>query len=99
MRGFEVLTGRARAIIDTPRFYGALGADGRVSARHALDSSRELFAAFEVVRYQFVQNATLTVVMGNFWTATRGSLWGNYRGSGERIPEATTVRASLRVTF
>jgi hypothetical protein len=46
-----------------------------------------------------VQNATLTVVMGNFWTAARGSLWGNYRSNGERIPEATTIRASLRVTF
>jgi TonB-dependent starch-binding outer membrane protein SusC len=46
-----------------------------------------------------VQNATLTMVFGNFFTGTRGSLWGNYRSSGERIPESTYVRASLRVTF
>jgi hypothetical protein len=46
-----------------------------------------------------VQNATLTLVAENFLTATSGSLWGNYRSSGERIPEATSIRASLRVTF
>jgi TonB-dependent starch-binding outer membrane protein SusC len=46
-----------------------------------------------------IQNATLTMVLGNAFTWTRGSLWGNYRSSGERIPEATYVRASLRVTF
>jgi hypothetical protein len=46
-----------------------------------------------------VQSATLTVVLGNFFEINRGSLYGNYRSSGERVPEATTVRASLRVTF
>jgi hypothetical protein len=46
-----------------------------------------------------IQNATLTMVFGNFWMRTNGSMWGNYRSSGERIPEATYVRASLRVTF
>jgi hypothetical protein len=45
-----------------------------------------------------VQNAALTLVVGNAYTFNRG-MWGNYRSSGERIPEATTVRASLRVTF
>jgi outer membrane receptor protein involved in Fe transport len=46
-----------------------------------------------------IQNATLTAVVGNSYSWNRGSMWGNYRSSGERIPEAMYVRASLRVTF
>jgi len=45
-----------------------------------------------------VQNASLTLVLGNAYTFNRG-LFGNYRSAGERIPEPTTFRASLRVTF
>jgi hypothetical protein len=49
-----------------------------------------------------VQSSTLTMVLGNPYTLSRGiggQLWGNYRSSGERIPEATTFRAGLRVVF
>jgi hypothetical protein len=49
-----------------------------------------------------VQSSTLTLVFGNAWTVTRGIgrvLWGNYRAGAERIPEATTFRAGLRVVF
>jgi outer membrane receptor for ferrienterochelin and colicin len=46
-----------------------------------------------------VQNATLTLVMGEVkrWN---NSLWNNYPpGVSERVPPTTTFRASLRVTF
>jgi hypothetical protein len=46
-----------------------------------------------------VQSATLTLVWDNFFEVDRGSLYGNYRSGAERMPEPTTIRASLRVTF
>jgi hypothetical protein len=49
-----------------------------------------------------IQSSTLTLVMGNPMVWNRGiggQLWGNYRSNGERIPEATTFRAGLRVVF
>ncbi len=50
---------RAGAVIDTPNFYGAISVDALVFGSHALSESLELFGTVEVVRYQFVQNATL----------------------------------------
>jgi hypothetical protein len=46
-----------------------------------------------------VQNATLTLVMGEV-LRFNNSLWNNYPpGVAERVPPATTLRASLRITF
>jgi hypothetical protein len=46
-----------------------------------------------------VQNATLTLVMGEVLTINN-SLWNNYPpGVSERVPPVTTLRASIRITF
>jgi outer membrane receptor protein involved in Fe transport len=46
-----------------------------------------------------VQNASLIVVMNEFFTKNN-SLWSNYPHSvGERVPAPTTLRAALRITF
>jgi len=46
-----------------------------------------------------VQNATLTLVMGEV-LRLNNSLWNNYPpGVSERVPATTAIRASLRVTF
>jgi hypothetical protein len=54
-----VLGGRAGAVIDTPDFYGAIGASGVVSASHALSPTLELFATWDVPRFQWVTNAVI----------------------------------------
>jgi TonB-dependent starch-binding outer membrane protein SusC len=45
-----------------------------------------------------VSSANLTLVMNNVLHLSH-SMWGNYQSSQERVPEATTLRAALRVTF
>ena len=46
-----------------------------------------------------VQNATLTLVMGEVLRLNE-SLWNNYPyDQDERVPPPTTLRASMRVTF
>ena len=46
-----------------------------------------------------IQNATLTLVMGEV-LRLNNSLWNNYPpGVSERVPPATSLRASMRVTF
>jgi len=48
---------------------------------------------------EWVQSASLTVVMGEVLTLNN-SLWNNYPpGVSERVPPPTTLRASLRITF
>jgi hypothetical protein len=46
-----------------------------------------------------IQNATLTLVMGEV-LRLNNSLWNNYPPDvSERVPPTTSLRASLRVTF
>ncbi len=53
------LGGHGAAIIDTPNFYGALGAQALLFGSWALDERTELFATAELVQWTFAQNATL----------------------------------------
>lgn len=50
---------RGGAIIDTPGFYGNLGAAGVLFGSFALSRRLELFGALEFVDFQFAQNASL----------------------------------------
>jgi hypothetical protein len=50
---------RGAALIDTPGFYGNLGASGMLHASFALRPYFEMFSTLEFLRFQFVQNATL----------------------------------------
>jgi TonB-dependent starch-binding outer membrane protein SusC len=45
-----------------------------------------------------VSSANLTLVMNNVFHFTH-SMWGNYTAGQERVPESTSLRAALRVTF
>ncbi len=51
--------GRLGLTVDTPNFYGAIAGDGLVFASLAADDRTELFATFEAVHHQWVQNAVL----------------------------------------
>ncbi len=55
--GFGIQGG---AIIETENFYGAVTGAGLLSGSLAVRPDLELFATLEALRFQFVQNATLT---------------------------------------
>jgi outer membrane receptor protein involved in Fe transport len=64
-------------------------------ALHSLSATIPMDFAFP----DQVQNATLTLVMGELLRLNQ-SLWNNYPyGVDERVPPPTTLRASMRVTF
>lgn len=51
---------RPAAIVDTPGFYGMIGAALEVSGSYQLDARREVFASVNALQLRFIQNATLT---------------------------------------
>ncbi len=59
MRTEVTLGGRGGAVIDTPDFYGAIGALGQVGGSFALAPHTEVFATLDAVRYQWVTNAVI----------------------------------------
>jgi outer membrane receptor protein involved in Fe transport len=95
--------------LDTPAIWvqrcnSALGGQGSYDHKGDIFQLRTVSATvpMDFLFPDRIQNSTLTLVFGNAWTVTRGIgrvLWGNYRAGAERIPEATTFRAGLRVVF
>ncbi|HZI06615.1 MAG TPA: hypothetical protein VEZ71_21475 [Archangium sp.] len=76
--GFGIQGG---AIIETANFYGALTGAGLLSGSYAVRPDLEVFATLEALRFQFVQNASLTgttlhlgqlTVGGTYMALTRG---------------------------
>jgi hypothetical protein len=53
------LEGRGTALIDTPDFYGALSAEAVLAGSFALGEATWVSAAVNVLRYRFVQNASV----------------------------------------
>jgi hypothetical protein len=92
-RAEVALSPRARAVIDTPDFYGSIGADARLFASVALDARWEVFAGVEAVRYQFVQNGTLVGAELSVGMTTVGAAALTQRGRG--ASGSTSVRLLL----
>jgi hypothetical protein len=63
------------AIIDTSDFYGAITATGLLSGSLAVRPDLEVFATLEALRFQFVQNATLTGTSLTLGQLTAGATW------------------------
>ena len=82
---------RARAVIDTPGFYGAIGADALVFASAALSPRLEVFGTLEAFHFQFVQTATLTATSGTLGQLTAGAALLTL--STERLALTTVGRA------
>jgi hypothetical protein len=93
--------------LDTPAIWvqrcnSALGGQGSYNHKADIFQLRTVSATvpMDFLFPDRIQSSTLTLVLGNSFTWNRGlGLWGNYRSSGERVPEATTFRAGLRVVF
>lgn len=78
---------RGLGIIDTPNFYGNVGAQGVLFGSWAVTPKTELFASLEAVTFGFTQNATLTKT-----SATLGHLTA---GIGQRIYETSTLAGTM----
>lgn len=90
----EVALGtRAGAVIDTPDFYGAIGASGLLSASHALSDRREVFATLEFLQYDWVTNAVIVQSRMGMGQLTAGV--SQIVANGDRWATATTARVML----
>jgi hypothetical protein len=63
------------AIIETANFYGAVTGAGLLSGSYAVRPDLEVFATLEALRFQFVQNATLTGTTLHLGQLTVGGTW------------------------
>jgi hypothetical protein len=87
--GLGILGG---AIIDTPDFYGALSGGALLYGSYALPSQpMEVFASLEVVKYQYVQNASLKGTSMSLGQASLGATYALLRAGG------VTVAPSMRL--
>jgi hypothetical protein len=85
------------AIVDTPNFYGAITAAGVLSGSLALRPDLEVFATLEALRFQFVQNATLSGTTLTLGQLTAGATYvALTRGS---FVVAPSVRLQLPTSF
>lgn len=67
------LSERAAAALHLADFFATLGAHTHLFGSYALDSKTELFGTLELLRYQYVQNATLKVSSLSFGQLTAGA--------------------------
>lgn len=84
---------RASLLIDTPDFYGALGAEGVFSGTVPLVGRLWLSGAFTAVRYRYVQNATLLATDIGLGPSDVGLHVGLFAGDDLRV--STYLRVLL----
>ncbi|MEN9798007.1 MAG: hypothetical protein RL653_1703 [Pseudomonadota bacterium] len=80
---------RLRAIIDTPGFYGNIGASALLFGSYAFSPRTELFGTLEAYDFQFVQNATLQGTAGTLGQLTVGATHQVFRYGQGGIVSAT----------
>ncbi|MBM4783639.1 MAG: hypothetical protein GQE15_38715 [Archangiaceae bacterium] len=88
---------RGAGIIDTPNFYGNVGAQGALFGSWAVRPRTELFASLEAVSFGFTQNATLTkteITLGHMTAGVSQVLYDT-----ERLTGAFTGRVLLPTSF
>lgn len=88
---------RGLGIIDTPAFYGDVGAKGSLFGSWAVRPTTELFATLEAVSFGFTQNATLTKTEITLGHMTAGVAQVVY--DTERLSGAITGRVLLPTSF
>lgn len=79
---------RGLGIIDTPNFYGNVGAQALVFGSVALTPKTELFGTLEALTIGFTQNATLTkteFTLGHFTAGVSQVVYGSERLSGALV--------------
>jgi hypothetical protein len=84
------LGARLGAIIDTPNFYGNLGASALVSGSWAVRDDLELFGTLEAVNFTYVQNASLKQTQLTLGSLTVGASRIIY--DAEHLVGAATAR-------
>ncbi|MHB8872724.1 MAG: hypothetical protein ACYC8T_03460 [Myxococcaceae bacterium] len=85
--------GRLGLLMDTPNFYGAIGADALVFGSIALSDRTEVFGTLEALHHQWVQNATLKGSSTALGQLTLGASTRTF-ASG-RLVSSTTARLML----
>lgn len=88
---------RGLGIIDTPAFYGDVGAKGALFGSWAVRPTTELFATLEAVSFGFTQNATLTkteITLGHMTAGVAQVLYDT-----EKLSGALTGRVLLPTSF
>ncbi len=88
---------RGNAIIDTPNFYGAIGADGLLFGSWAYSDRLELYGSLELPKYVWTQNATLKgseLTVGN---ASVGATYVALEGGG--LVLSPTARLLVPTSF
>jgi hypothetical protein len=88
---------RGLGIIDTPNFYGNVGAQGLLFGSWAVRPSTELFAQLEAISFGFTQNATLTTTQLTLGHMTAGVSQVLY--DTEKLSGALTGRVLLPSSF
>lgn len=88
---------RGLGIIDTPNFYGNVGAQGVLFGSWAVRPSTELFASLEAISFGFTQNATLTTTQLTLGHMTAGVAQVLY--DTEKLSGALTGRVLLPSSF
>ncbi|HEX8818772.1 MAG TPA: hypothetical protein VF794_02505 [Archangium sp.] len=63
------------AIVETANFYGAVTGAGLITGSYAVRPDLEVFATLEALRFQFVQNATLTGTTLSLGQLTAGATY------------------------
>ncbi|MFN7132207.1 MAG: hypothetical protein ACK4N5_08995 [Myxococcales bacterium] len=88
---------RPGAIIDTPGFYGMIGAGLDVGGSYKLNDHAELFGTLTVLQFRFVQNATLTQSQMALGNGSAGLSWRVYQS--ESVALAPFARLHLPTSF
>ncbi|MBL8923998.1 MAG: hypothetical protein JNJ54_34395 [Myxococcaceae bacterium] len=88
---------RGLGIIDTPNFYGNVGAQGLLFGSWAVRPTTELFAQLEAISFGFTQNATLTTTQLTLGHMTAGVSQVLY--DTEKLSGALTGRVLLPSSF
>ncbi|MCA3011754.1 MAG: hypothetical protein INH41_05065 [Myxococcaceae bacterium] len=88
---------RGAGIIDTPQFYGNVGAQAVLFGSFAWRPGTEVFAALEAISFGFTQNATLTTTQLTFGNLTVGATQVVYQL--ERLTGAVTGRLLAPTSF
>lgn len=91
------LGARMGAIIDTPDFYGAIGAQGVLYGSYALRDTTELFGTLEFFSFAYVLNAVPSATQMTLGDATVGATQLIYRG--DEVLLGVTLRALLPTSF
>jgi hypothetical protein len=84
---------RAGAVIDSANFYGALDGEALLFGSARVAPSLELFGTAELLRYQYVQNATLTGTSATLGQVTVGAAYLAWET--ERLTVTPMVRLML----